>query len=65
MKKLMEEANCKPIVNQMPLSINKNDKELKNDKNVKSTYSQNSDEFRLSELLLNSILKRNPGHTRT
>ena len=25
-------------------------------------YSQNSDEFRLSELLLNSIIKRNPGH---
>ena len=52
-----EKTNCKPTVNQMPLSINKN---YKNDKNLKKIYSLNSDEFRLSELLLSLILKRNP-----
>jgi hypothetical protein len=52
-----EKTNCKPTVNQMPLSINKN---YKNDKNLKNIYSQNSDEFRLSGLLLSLILKRNP-----
>ena len=52
-----KKTSSKPIVNQMPLSINKNDKELKNEKNI---YSENSDEFRLSGLLLNFILERNP-----
>ena len=52
-----EETMKKPQRNQKPLSINKNDKELKNEKNI---YSENSDEFRLSELLLNLILERNP-----
>ena len=51
-----EETMKKPQRNQKPLSINKN---CKNDKNLKNIYSQNSDEFRLSELLLNFILERN------
>lgn len=34
----------------------------KEKKKTKEIYSQNSDEFRLSELLFNFILKRNPGH---
>jgi hypothetical protein len=56
-----EETTKKPQRNQKPLSINKN---YKNEKNFKNIYSQNSDEFRLSELLLNLILERNPEHKR-
>ncbi len=58
-EKTSEETNGKPTVNQRPPSINKN---YKNDKNLKNIYSQNSAEFRLSELLLNLILERNPDH---
>ena len=54
-----EETMKKPQRNQKPLSINKN---CKNDKNLKNIYSQNSDEFRLSGLLLNLILERNREH---
>lgn len=54
-----EETTKKPRKNQSVPSINKNDKELKNLKNI---YTQNSAEFRLSELLLNFILERNPDH---
>ncbi|MHC4454500.1 MAG: hypothetical protein ACYSWS_07360, partial [Planctomycetota bacterium] len=45
--------------NQSVLSINKN---YKNYKNLRNIYSQNSDEFRLAELLFNFILERNPNH---
>ncbi len=37
-------------------------KETNTKETIKEIYSQNSDEFRLSELLLNLILERNPGH---
>jgi hypothetical protein len=43
-------------------SINKNYKNYKNDKNLRNIYSQNSDEFRLAELLFNLIRERNPTH---
>jgi hypothetical protein len=63
-EKTSEETTKKPQRNQKPLSINKNYKNEKNEKNFKNIYSQNSDEFRLSELLLNLILERNPEHKR-
>ncbi len=59
-----EETDCNPPVNQMPPSINKNYKELENDKNLKNTFSQNAEEFRLAELLFNLILERNPDYKR-
>ncbi len=49
----------KPRKNQSVLSINKN---YKNYKNLRNIYSQNSDEFRLAELLSNLIFERNPNY---
>jgi len=45
--------------NQSVPSINKN---YKNYKNLRNIYSQNSDEFRLAELLSNLIFERNPNY---
>ncbi len=55
-----EKTICKPHVNQKALSINKNDKELKN---KRKNTSPNSDEIRLSRLLFSLIRKRSEGHT--
>jgi hypothetical protein len=53
-EKTNEETTKKPQRNRMPPSINKNYKEL--------IYSPNSDEVRMSKLLLDLILLRNPNH---
>ncbi len=53
-EKTNEKTTKKPQRNQMPPSINKNYKEL--------IYSPNSDEIRMSKLLLDLILHRNPNH---
>jgi len=52
-RELMKKVTAKVTPKEQPRNTYKNDKKEKN-----NIYGQNSDEFRLSELLLNLILKR-------